>query len=244
MEQQLLETWNIHNRIHEFLLDAIDPGSFSDSLAGKGRTVFKLFAHIHNVRLMWLKSAAPDLLQGLEKLEGDSGTKAQLTSALDASGTAVEALLRRSIEQGGKVKGFKPHVVAFLGYLISHESHHRGQIGWASSPAGTHSIQRSRSVCGSGECAGAVLTSSCRCQPCAVSVVARGARVDFCDRPTGLARVFGPDHRAPIAVCGRRAGPPKDLAKIIDKARQRTVLSSSEGKYRVYPKSELARARL
>jgi uncharacterized damage-inducible protein DinB len=31
---------------------------------------------------------------------------------------------------GGKVKGFKPHVVAFVGYLISHESHHRGQIGW------------------------------------------------------------------------------------------------------------------
>jgi uncharacterized damage-inducible protein DinB len=26
------------------------------------------------------------------------------------------------------VKGFKPHVTAFLGYLISHESHHRGQI--------------------------------------------------------------------------------------------------------------------
>jgi hypothetical protein len=27
------------------------------------------------------------------------------------------------------VKGFKPHAVAFLGYLISHESHHRGHIG-------------------------------------------------------------------------------------------------------------------
>ncbi|HEV3260331.1 MAG TPA: DinB family protein [Gemmataceae bacterium] len=32
---------------------------------------------------------------------------------------------------GRRRKGFKPHVVAFLGYLISHESHHRGQIGWA-----------------------------------------------------------------------------------------------------------------
>ena len=26
------------------------------------------------------------------------------------------------------MKGFKPHVTAFIGYLISHESHHRGQI--------------------------------------------------------------------------------------------------------------------
>jgi uncharacterized damage-inducible protein DinB len=30
-----------------------------------------------------------------------------------------------------RIKGFKPHVVAFLGYLISHESHHRGQAGRA-----------------------------------------------------------------------------------------------------------------
>jgi uncharacterized damage-inducible protein DinB len=25
------------------------------------------------------------------------------------------------------VKGFKPHAVGFLGYLIAHEAHHRGQ---------------------------------------------------------------------------------------------------------------------
>ena len=51
--------------------------------------------------------------------------------ALEASSKAIEALLRASLASGGKVKGFKPHAVAFLGYLISHESHHRGQAGWA-----------------------------------------------------------------------------------------------------------------
>ncbi|NBW38638.1 MAG: hypothetical protein EBR30_27185, partial [Cytophagia bacterium] len=35
--------------------------------------------------------------------------------------------LQKGFEQG-KIKGFKPHPFAFLGYLISHESHHRGQI--------------------------------------------------------------------------------------------------------------------
>ena len=30
---------------------------------------------------------------------------------------------------GGKIKGFKPHLVTFLGYLISQESYHRGEIG-------------------------------------------------------------------------------------------------------------------
>jgi hypothetical protein len=44
------------------------------------------------------------------------------------SGKAIGTLLETGLENGGKVKGFKPHATAFLGYLISHESHHRGQI--------------------------------------------------------------------------------------------------------------------
>ena len=87
------------------------------------------FAHLHNVRLMWLKAAAPDLLQGLEKIEKEqAGDKKLLRTALLDSGQAIKALLSKSIASDGKVKGFKPHVAAFLGYLISHESHHRGQI--------------------------------------------------------------------------------------------------------------------
>jgi hypothetical protein len=33
-----------------------------------------------------------------------------------------------AFENGGRVKGFKPHATAFVGYLISHEAHHRSQI--------------------------------------------------------------------------------------------------------------------
>ncbi len=102
---------------------------------GKGRSVYKQWAHVHNVRLMWLKAAGPELLAGLEKLEGDTGNKEQLARALEASGRAIEKLLRQGLA-AGKIKGFKPHPVAFLGYLISHESHHRGQIGWTLKYAG------------------------------------------------------------------------------------------------------------
>jgi uncharacterized damage-inducible protein DinB len=130
MEEQLVETWNIHNRINLYLLDAVAAEALGAALAPKHRTVYQLFAHLHNVRLMWLKAAAPELLAGLEKLEGTDGDKAALAEALEASGKAIESLLRKSVAAGGKVKGFKPHAVAFLGYLISHESHHRGQIGW------------------------------------------------------------------------------------------------------------------
>jgi uncharacterized damage-inducible protein DinB len=132
VEDQLVETWAIHNRINLYMLDAIADQAMGANASPKCRTVYDLFAHIHNVRLMWLKSAAPELLAGLEKLETKTvGDRAKLRAAIVASGSAVEQLLRKASQVGGKVKGFKPHATAFLGYLIAHESHHRGQAGWA-----------------------------------------------------------------------------------------------------------------
>jgi uncharacterized damage-inducible protein DinB len=129
MEEQFVETWQIHNRINFYLLDAIDAAALPSLSASKGRTVGEQFAHIHNVRLMWLKSAAPELLTGLQKLEKENANdKKLLRNSLTESGDAIEKLLIQSLKAGGKVKGFKPHATAFLGYLISHESHHRGQI--------------------------------------------------------------------------------------------------------------------
>jgi uncharacterized damage-inducible protein DinB len=130
MEDQLIETWNIHDRINRYLLKAVADDALGSALGPKHRTIYQLFAHMHNVRLMWLKSAASELLAGLTKLEGETGNKEALATALESSGQAIAALLGKGLAAGGKVKGFKPHAVAFLGYLISHESHHRGHIGW------------------------------------------------------------------------------------------------------------------
>jgi len=122
----LTETWQIHNRINIYLLDAIEEVHLADTLASKGRNAGEQFAHINNVRLMWLKAANASLLEGLPKIEKGNITKESLTDALNRSGLAVEQLFDQSAD--GKIKGFKPHATAFLGYLISHESHHRGQI--------------------------------------------------------------------------------------------------------------------
>ncbi|MBX9579138.1 MAG: DinB family protein [Gemmataceae bacterium] len=129
MGDQLAETWAIHDRVNLYLLRAVPADALGATIGPKFRTVGGLFAHVHNVRLMWLKSAAPDLLDGLAKVEGADADKAGLEAALTASGRAVGELVRRAVAAGGKVKGFKPHVVAFVGYLIAHESHHRGQVG-------------------------------------------------------------------------------------------------------------------
>ena len=150
MVDQLIETWLIHDRINRYLLNAIPEEALGSSLGPKHRTIYQLFAHLHNVRLMWLKSAAPDLLEGLAKIEGTNGDKAALALRLEASGQAIASLLQKAFAAGGKVKGFKPHATAFLGYLISHESHHRGQIGWTLKNTGIPSIKRLPTVCGSG----------------------------------------------------------------------------------------------
>ena len=129
MDQQILETWQIHNRVNLYLVDAIESDHLGDISASKGRTVAEQFAHVHNVRLMWLKQAAPELLAKLQKIEKeDAANKQLLHQSMVDSGEAINQLFAKGIEAGGKIKGFKPHVTAFLGYLISHESHHRGQI--------------------------------------------------------------------------------------------------------------------
>jgi uncharacterized damage-inducible protein DinB len=123
----LIETWQINNRINLYLLESIDEGWLNDQSASKGRTVGNQFAHIHSVRMMWLKVAAPELLEGLPKIEKEDISKEILKEGLTLSGLAIEQLFENA-KATGKIKGFKPHATAFLGYLVSHESHHRGQI--------------------------------------------------------------------------------------------------------------------
>lgn len=128
-DQELIETWAIHNRIHLDLLEEVLEPSLGDQTAGKGRSVGEQLAHVHNVRLMWLKSAAPDLLAGLDKVEKDGArSKEALAAALAASSAAIATMLERALAGDGRIKGFKPHAAAFLGYLIAHEAHHRGQL--------------------------------------------------------------------------------------------------------------------
>jgi uncharacterized damage-inducible protein DinB len=135
MADQLLDTWNIHCRINLYVLDAIPPEALADTAGAKGRTVGAMFTHLHNTRLMWLE-LTPELLKGLKKVEKEKATdKKLLRRSLEASGQAMAKLIEAGVG-AGKIKGFKPHPAAFVGYAIAHESYHHGEIGIALSQSG------------------------------------------------------------------------------------------------------------
>jgi uncharacterized damage-inducible protein DinB len=124
----LIETWSISHRMNELLLKGIEEAFLGDVAGKSGRNVGEQLAHIHNVRLMWLQASAPELMRGQSKIEkGHPISKKLLLEELNKSASAIEQLLKLGFDTG-RIKGFKPHPEAFLGYLISHESHHRGQV--------------------------------------------------------------------------------------------------------------------
>ena len=126
--QAYLETWGINQRMNEFLINGIKEDHFNDIAISRGRSVGEQLAHLHNVRLMWLKASTPDLLQLLVKFEKETLiTKELLLQELRKSAEGISKLLETGFNTG-RIKGFKPHPEAFLGYMIAHESHHRGQI--------------------------------------------------------------------------------------------------------------------
>jgi uncharacterized damage-inducible protein DinB len=138
LENQTLDTWNISNRMLFKLLDAIPLEALSGVSASGGRSVGQMFAHIHNVRLMWLEVSASDLMASVEKIpvrKKDGYETESLRTALNASHQAMEILFKRGLETG-KIKDFKPHTMGFFGYFIAHEWYHIGEIGITFTQAG------------------------------------------------------------------------------------------------------------
>jgi uncharacterized damage-inducible protein DinB len=127
--KSLLETFAINEKANQLLLGHVAEAAWqAPPPSGKGRSVAAVAVHIHHVRLMWL-SAADKTAKLPAKLDPQKATRAEVQSALKSSAGAVHALLGKALnDPGGKVPHFKPDVVAFVGYLIAHDSHHRGQI--------------------------------------------------------------------------------------------------------------------
>jgi uncharacterized damage-inducible protein DinB len=131
MLEQLVEAWQINHRVTLSLLDALSDDALKATLSTRGgRDVARQLAHVHEVRAVHAeitsKTNRGAKLPHFAKSEALSQKK--LRAALATSAKGVETSIREGWANGGKLPGFKRGVIPLVGYLIAHESHHRGSI--------------------------------------------------------------------------------------------------------------------
>jgi uncharacterized damage-inducible protein DinB len=131
MLEQLVESWQINHRVTLRLLEELSDDALQATLSTRGgRDVARQLAHVHEVRAGYAETTSrtnrsaklPHFARGV------SPSQKQLRAALVASAKGIETSIREAWPNGGKVTGFKRGVIPMVGYLIAHESHHRGSI--------------------------------------------------------------------------------------------------------------------
>jgi uncharacterized damage-inducible protein DinB len=138
----LLTAFDTNDRINHYLIESLPAESWrAGPPAGKGRDIASIVAHMHNVRVMWLKAAggkpSPERDRKTpEQLDRLKVTPAQARKGLAESRAAIHEVLKTSLAAAGRIKGFRPDAAGFVGYLIAHDAHHRGQITMLARQAG------------------------------------------------------------------------------------------------------------
>lgn len=123
----LIGAYATNNRINVYLVRNLPDEAWRAKPAGaKGRDIALMVAHMHNVRLMWLKAVGATELP--RKPDPHTVSRSQAVQALEESCKALEDTLRLSLNGAGRIKGFKPDAVGFFAYPMAHDAHHRGQI--------------------------------------------------------------------------------------------------------------------
>ena len=131
MLEQLVEAWQINNRVTLKLLDALSEDALHATLSTRGgRDVARQLAHVNEVRLKFAEITSKANRAGklTHFAKGETPNKNQLRAAFGVSAKAIETTIREAWANRGKTPGFQRGVLPLVGYLIAHESHHRGSI--------------------------------------------------------------------------------------------------------------------
>jgi uncharacterized damage-inducible protein DinB len=130
LTSQVLLTWHRHNQILLYLLSKIPKKGFAAIPTGsRGRTVLEQFIHIQASRTAWLHYHRTG--ERLTRFQIDKSlptSPAQLKKTLSFTGKDIEQYLRDALNGNVQIRMFGKQPVRWMGYLIAHESHHRGQI--------------------------------------------------------------------------------------------------------------------
>jgi uncharacterized damage-inducible protein DinB len=146
MTGDVREVWRVHDEINLYLIERMPEAGFQavtllkDGRPSSGRDVSRMFAHMHEVRRSHI---GRELLKGVPHFEtGASPGREELLAAFRASGPAMGERLARLVESGERFRE-RPGLV-LLGYLIAHDSQHRGQILLALKQSGVRAPEEFR----------------------------------------------------------------------------------------------------
>ena len=129
MQQQLLDTWQIHNSKNMLLLQHLPDLALGLTTGARSRTIGEQLSHVHNTRINWLEHVSKPLYDASMLLgKGTQPDAAALLAAFEKSYAAIQELIGESWAREGRLSYFKKGLIPFIGYLIAHESHHRGAI--------------------------------------------------------------------------------------------------------------------
>ena len=134
--QAAVKIFAVNDRINQILIEHLDPAAWRAKPPGKVRTIAAIFTHMHNVRCKWVRLTAPHL-KVPRQLNRAYCTPQQARAGLAESAARCAEMLAEALSRsGGRVEKFRrdgwaqPWAVGpeMLCYMLSHESHHRGQV--------------------------------------------------------------------------------------------------------------------
>lgn len=133
MLEEMREMWRTNAEVSRYMLAHISEAGLEalpllkTGRPSTGRTVGRVFWHIYEVRIATLRVAEKVHIKDAPEIgKGETPSRAQIEALLDMSAAAVDARLESAMARNELIRQRPPLI--WLGYLVAHESHHRGQI--------------------------------------------------------------------------------------------------------------------
>ena len=133
------QIWLASDRMTQLVIEHLDPALWQAKPRGNTRPIAAIATHMHNVRAKWIRLSAPHL--GVPaQLNRARITPQQAQAALAESAALCGRMLTDAMSGDGEVQYFRRDALAkawpvagagglqMLGYMLTHEAHHRGQI--------------------------------------------------------------------------------------------------------------------